>query len=65
MQNLKTLALSLAVGAFAVAGNASAAIDTAGTLASINEGGAAGVVVALAFGVAVWGIRAVKLMRRG
>jgi len=64
MSKFNVLAI-LAAGSVFAASNASAAIDTTATLASITEGSAAGVAVALAFGVAVWAIRGVKLMRRG
>lgn len=48
-----------------LAGNASAApIDTAGILTAITEGQVAAVAVAIAFGIAVWAIRAVKMIRR-
>lgn len=49
----------------ATSGNAFAAIDTAPILASISAGQVAGVAVAIAFTVAVWAIRGIKLTRRG
>ena len=58
-------ALSAGLAALALAGNASAAIDTTAITAAITEGQVAGVLVAVAFGVAVWAIRGVKLIRRG
>ena len=63
---LKTKAALLpGVATLAVlAGNASAVIDTAGITASITEGQTAAVLVAVAFGVAVWAIRGVKMIRR-
>ncbi len=65
MRNFKSYAV--ATGAFLalVAGQASAVIDTSSVTAAITEGQAAGIVVALAFGVAVWAIRGVKMIRRG
>jgi hypothetical protein len=53
-------AASLAV----LAGSANAAIDTTAITGAITEGQTAAVLVAVAFGVAVWAIRGVKMIRR-
>lgn len=54
------------VGAVSLAamGSANAVVDTAAIVTAITEGQAAAIVVALAFGVAVWAIRGVKMIRR-
>lgn len=54
------------VGAVSLAamGSANAVVDTAAIVASITEGQAAAIVVALAFAVAVWAIKGVKMIRR-
>ena len=56
-----------AVGALSLAGVGSAfavAPDTTAILASITDGQTAAIAVALAFGVAVWAVRGVKMIRR-
>lgn len=66
-QNLKGKLLPAAplLGVTALlAGNANAVVDTTAIVASITEGQAAAIVVALAFGVAVWAVRGVKMIRR-
>jgi hypothetical protein len=65
LQKFKLALFMLTVSLFGVAGNAAAVIDTASVTSAISEGQAAGIVVALAFGVAVWAIRGVKMIRRG
>lgn len=58
-------ALSAGAVSLAAMGSAfAAAPDTTGITAAITEGQTAAVVVALAFGVAVWAIRGVKMIRR-
>lgn len=53
------------LGAMALTiGSANAAIDTTEILASITEGQVAAVLIAVGFGVAVWAVRGVKLVRR-
>lgn len=53
------------LGAALLMGSANAAISTTEILASITEGQTAAVAVGIAFGVAIWAVRGVKLMRRG
>lgn len=62
--NRKSAVLAVGVSALAFAGNALAVIDTAGIVASITEGQTAAVLVAIAFGVAVWAVRGAKMIRR-
>lgn len=64
-KSLKTVALGMAAALATIAGNASAAIDTTAITGAITEGQAAAVLVAVAFGVAVWAVKGVKLVRRG
>lgn len=64
MDKFKSGLYALGAGALVAAGNASAAIDTTGITAAITDGQAAAVVVALAFGVAVWVVRGTKMIRR-
>ena len=64
MQHKKSGAFALGVTALALAGNASAAIDTTSVTAAITEGQTAAVAVAIAFGVAVWAVKTVKMIRR-
>lgn len=61
---LKSIAAAVGGAAALLAGNASAAIDTTAITGSITEGQTAAVAVALAFGVAVWAVRGVKMIRR-
>lgn len=61
---LKSTAAAVGGAAALLAGNASAAIDTTAITGSITEGQTAAVAVALAFGVAVWAVRGVKMIRR-
>lgn len=60
----RNTALAVAGAAAVLAGNASAAIDTTSVTAAITEGQTAAVAVAIAFGVAVWAVRTVKMIRR-
>lgn len=60
----KSALLGLGSAALVLAGNASAAIDTTSVTAAITEGQTAAVAVAIAFGVAVWAVRTVKMIRR-
>lgn len=62
--HLKAMTLGLVGAASVMAFNASAVIDTAGITASITEGQTAAVLIAIAFGVAVWAVKGVKLIRR-
>lgn len=56
---------TVGAASLAVTGSAfAAAPDTTAILAAITEGQTAAVVVALAFAVAVWAIRGVKMIRR-
>lgn len=56
--------VALSTATVFAAGNASAVIDTTAVTAAITEGQTAAVVVAIAFGVAVWAVRTVKMIRR-
>lgn len=62
--NKATGAVVLGAVSLASAFGASAVVDTASITAAITEGQAAAVAVAIAFGVAVWAVRAVKMIRR-
>jgi hypothetical protein len=60
MKKVGVAALALSPGlAFA------AAPDTTAIASAITDGQTAAVTVALAFGVAIWAVRALKLIRRG
>lgn len=59
---LHAVAPAAALATFA--GSASAAIDTTAVTAAITEGQTAAVLIAVAFGVAVWAVRGVKMIRR-
>lgn len=63
-RNAKKVALATGFALATVAGASSAAISTTEITAAITEGQTAAVLVAVAFGVAVWAIRGVKMIRR-
>ena len=60
MRKFLVLAGSLVASGSALA----AAPDTTAITAAITDGQTAAVAVAIAFGVAVWAVRAVKMIRR-
>ena len=62
MNNAKKWGAGL--GLFALAGASNAAIVTTEITGAIDEGKAAAIAIALAFGVAVWAVRGVKMIRR-
>lgn len=63
--NKKGMAAGIGAALATVGGSAMAvAPDTTAVLASITDGQTAAVAVALAFAVAVWAIRGVKMIRR-
>lgn len=63
--NAKRFALGLSLLLLAGAASATTpAIDTSAIVTSISDGQAAAIVVALAFGVAVWAVKGVKMIRR-
>ena len=64
LKNHKGKLVSVGAGLAAFAGSASAAIDTTAITAAITEGQTAAVLIAVAFGVAVWAVKSVKLTRR-